>query len=150
MLQKQEEVTLKEKRWHQQNKQSSCKGTECAQALRFSPLNFRFNCLRKRNTCYHSIEHLRWVVWKHRRGQYGKFYVRLSWMIVTFKNVSRDRFSKFRKEWLGHLPGITHFLLYWKFFKVNVKYHIKRSDGSPLGSTLILREFKVLVPQTIL
>ena len=149
MGQKWEEVTLKERKQHQQNNQSSCQHTECAQALRFSPLIFRFNCLRKRDTCYHSIEHLRWVVWKHRRGQYGKFYVR-SWIIVIFKNVSRDGFTKFRKGWLGHLLAITNFLLYWKFFKMHdQKIPHKKSGRNPLGSTLIFRELKVLVPQTI-
>ena len=119
-------MTLKKRKQHQENNQSSCKVTEWAQVLRFSPLIFRFNCLRKRDTCYHSIEHLRWVVWKHRRGQYGKFYVR-SWMIVIFKNVSRDGFTKFRKGWLGHLPAITNFCYTENSLKcINRKYHIKK------------------------
>ena len=33
-------MTLKERKQHQQNNRSSCNGTECAQALRFSPLVF--------------------------------------------------------------------------------------------------------------
>ena len=33
-------------------------------------------------------------------------------LIVIFKNVSRDGFTKFGKGWLGHLPAITNFLLY--------------------------------------
>ena len=129
-------MTLKKRKQHQQNNQSSCKVTEWAQVLRFSPLIFRFNCLRKRDTCYHSIEHLRWVVWKHRRGQYGKFYVR-SWMIVIFKNVSRDGFTKFRKGWLGHLPAITNFLLYWKFFKMHKQKISHKKKAAVLSAPLL-------------